>query len=90
MLGHRELTMQDFAAILKRRLWLVLLSTVALFAIAIVLSYIIPPRFQSQTLVTTFPSARSYQELPTIPLAAGIAPDNIMLCPTAVTVGTCA
>ena len=49
MLGHRELTMQDFAAILKRRLWLVLLSTVALFAIAIVLSYIIPPRFQSQT-----------------------------------------
>jgi len=51
MLGHRELTMQDFAAILKRRLWLVLLSTVALFAIAIVLSYIIPPRFQSQTLV---------------------------------------
>jgi len=51
MLGHRELTMQDFAGILRRRLWLVLLCTIVLFGIAIVLSYIIPPRYQSQTLV---------------------------------------
>src|SRR5580658_10333088 len=45
--------------------------------------------FQSQTLVTTCPSARSYHVLPTIPLVAGIAPDMKMLWPTAVTVGDC-
>src|SRR4051812_49417081 len=45
--------------------------------------------FQSQTLVTTCSSARSYHELLTIPLTAGIAPDMKILCPTAVTVGTC-
>lgn len=45
--------------------------------------------FQSQTLVTTCPSARSYQVLPTIPLVEGIAPDIKILWPTAVTVGDC-
>ena len=28
MLGHRELTMEDYADILKRRFWLILASTV--------------------------------------------------------------
>src|SRR2546421_12259610 len=45
---------------------------------------------QSQTLVTSLVSSRSYQAFPTIPLTAGMAPDMKILGPTAVTVGTCA
>jgi polysaccharide chain length determinant protein (PEP-CTERM system associated) len=51
MLGHRELTMQDFTGMLRRRLWLVLVCTVVLFGVAMTLSYVIPPRYVSQTLV---------------------------------------
>ncbi len=51
MLGHREITMQDFAGMIRRRLWLVLASVLVIFGGAVVLSYILPPRYQSQTLV---------------------------------------
>ena len=30
MLGHRELTMEDYVGILKRRYWLILVSAIAL------------------------------------------------------------
>ncbi|MGA2888173.1 MAG: Wzz/FepE/Etk N-terminal domain-containing protein [Terracidiphilus sp.] len=51
MLGHRELTMQDYAEMLKRRLWLILAFTVLLLGIGLGVSYILPPQYVSQTLV---------------------------------------
>ena len=51
MLGHRELTMEDYADILKRRFWLILISTITLLAVGVGVSYIIPPQYVSQTLV---------------------------------------
>ena len=51
MLGHRELTMQDYAGILKRRFWLILASAILFLGVGIGLTYIIPPQYVSQTLV---------------------------------------
>jgi polysaccharide chain length determinant protein (PEP-CTERM system associated) len=51
MLGHRELTVQDYIGILKRRLWLVLLSTLVFLGAAVALTFGIPPQYMSQTLV---------------------------------------
>jgi len=51
MLGHRELTMEDYADILKRRFWIILLCAIVLCAGGASTSYVIPPRYQSQTLV---------------------------------------
>ncbi len=51
MLGHRELTMQDYEEILKRRFWLVFVSTVLFLGIGLGISYILPPRYISKTLV---------------------------------------
>jgi len=51
MLGHRELTMEDYAGILKRRLWLILGCGVLLLGIGLGLCYILPAQYVSQTLV---------------------------------------
>ncbi|MGB0063707.1 MAG: Wzz/FepE/Etk N-terminal domain-containing protein [Terracidiphilus sp.] len=51
MLGHRELTIQDYMGMLKRRLWLILLATLVVLGIAIGLTFWIPPQYTSQTLV---------------------------------------
>ncbi len=51
MLGHRELTMEDYAGILKRRFWLIVISAVTLLAVGVAVSFIIPPQYVSQTLV---------------------------------------
>lgn len=51
MLGHRDLIMQDYAGILRRRFWLILASAIVFLGIGIGLTYIIPPQFVSQTLV---------------------------------------
>lgn len=51
MFGHRELTMEDYADILKRRIWLILSSGIILLAIGVIASRVIPPQFQSQTLI---------------------------------------
>jgi polysaccharide chain length determinant protein (PEP-CTERM system associated) len=51
MLGHRELTMRDYAGILKRRFWLILASAVLFLAIGFGISYELPPQYVSQTLV---------------------------------------
>ena len=51
MLGHRDLTMEDYAGILKRRFWLILICSIAVLAIGVVISRIIPPQYESQTLV---------------------------------------
>lgn len=51
MLGHRELTMEDYGGILKRRLWLILISAIAVLGVGIGVTFVIPPQFVSQTLV---------------------------------------
>jgi polysaccharide chain length determinant protein (PEP-CTERM system associated) len=51
MLGHRELTMQDYVGILKRRFLLILACTILLLGICTGFSYTLPPRYTSQTLV---------------------------------------
>ncbi|MGA3344132.1 MAG: Wzz/FepE/Etk N-terminal domain-containing protein [Terracidiphilus sp.] len=51
MLGHRELTMEDYAGILKRRFWLILTSAVLLLGVGVGISYYLPPQYVSQTLV---------------------------------------
>jgi polysaccharide chain length determinant protein (PEP-CTERM system associated) len=51
MLGHRDLTTEDYADIFKRRFWLIAACAIGLFALGVVLSYVIPPSFISQTLV---------------------------------------
>jgi len=51
MLGHRDLTMEDYAGILKRRFWLILICSIVALAIGVVVSRIIPPQYESQTLV---------------------------------------
>ena len=43
--------MEDYADILKRRIWLILFTGIALLAIGVIASRIIPPQFQSQTLI---------------------------------------
>jgi polysaccharide chain length determinant protein (PEP-CTERM system associated) len=51
MLGHRDLAVEDYVAILKRRFWLILGCTLGLLAVGVGLSYVIPPQYLSQTLV---------------------------------------
>ena len=51
MLGHRELTMEDYAGLFKRRFGLILLSTIVFLAVGVALSYTLPKKYVSQTLV---------------------------------------
>ncbi len=51
MLGHRELTMSEYAGILKRRFWLILISAILFLGVGIALSRFLPPQYVSQTLV---------------------------------------
>jgi polysaccharide chain length determinant protein (PEP-CTERM system associated) len=51
MLGHRDLTVEDYVGILKRRRWLIAIPALAMPLIAIALTFVIPPRYVSQTLV---------------------------------------
>lgn len=51
MLGHRDLTMNDYTEILKRRSWLILACTLLIFGLAVAVSYLLPPQYVSQTLV---------------------------------------
>jgi polysaccharide chain length determinant protein (PEP-CTERM system associated) len=51
MLGHRDLTMQDYMDILKRRIWLVLASTIICLVTSLTVCHFLPPQYISQTLV---------------------------------------
>ncbi|MGA2908872.1 MAG: Wzz/FepE/Etk N-terminal domain-containing protein [Terracidiphilus sp.] len=51
MLGHRELTVEDYGGILKRRFWLILICAITFLGVGIGVAYIITPQFVSQTLV---------------------------------------
>jgi polysaccharide chain length determinant protein (PEP-CTERM system associated) len=51
MLGHRELTMEDYGGILKRRFWLILICAIIFLGVGVGATCVIPPQFVSQTLV---------------------------------------
>ena len=51
MLGHRELTTEDYTDILKRRFWLILISGILCLAAGVGATFIVPKKFQSQTLI---------------------------------------
>jgi polysaccharide chain length determinant protein (PEP-CTERM system associated) len=51
MLGHRALTIEDYTGILKRRGWLILGSAVLCFLLGLGLTYVIPQKYVSQTLI---------------------------------------
>ncbi len=51
MLGHRDLTAEDYVGILKRRWWLIAIPALVAPLIAIAATFVIPPRYVSQTLV---------------------------------------
>src|ERR1039458_9369924 len=51
MLGHRTLNVEDYLAIFKRRWWIIVIPTVILPIAAIALTFVIPPVYESQSLV---------------------------------------
>jgi polysaccharide chain length determinant protein (PEP-CTERM system associated) len=51
MLGHRELTIQDYGCLLKRRWWLILTCALLLLGAGLAITYMLQPQFLSQTLV---------------------------------------
>ena len=51
MLGHREMTMEDYAGMFKRRFWIILALGLIFFGVGFGVTFIIPPQFVSQTLV---------------------------------------
>jgi len=51
MLGHREMTMEDYAGMFKRRFWMILVSGVVFLGVGLGVARIIPPQYVSQTLV---------------------------------------
>jgi polysaccharide chain length determinant protein (PEP-CTERM system associated) len=51
MLGHREMTMQDYAGILKRRFWLISGSAFLFMVAGLGIAHILPPQYMSQTLI---------------------------------------
>ena len=51
MLGHRPLSPEDYAAILKKRWWIIALPAILLPILAYASSYLVSPQYLSQTLV---------------------------------------
>ena len=51
MLGHRNLSPEDYLRILKKRAWIVIVPAVIFSAVGVGLTFFVPPRYVSQTLV---------------------------------------
>ena len=51
MLGHRDLTAEDYAGILKRRCWWIAIPAIVMPLLAIAVTFVISPKYVSQTLV---------------------------------------
>jgi polysaccharide chain length determinant protein (PEP-CTERM system associated) len=51
MLGHREFTLEDYADILKRRYWLILVSVIGCLGLSLAICHFQPAQYVSQTLV---------------------------------------
>jgi polysaccharide chain length determinant protein (PEP-CTERM system associated) len=55
MLGHRTLNAEDYLFILKRRWWIIAIPTIILPLVAIGITFFIPPKYVSETLVLIDP-----------------------------------
>ena len=51
MLGHRTLNMEDYFSMFKRRWWMVAIPAAILPIVGVGITYVIPPVYESQTLV---------------------------------------
>jgi polysaccharide chain length determinant protein (PEP-CTERM system associated) len=51
MLGHRKLSPEDYLRILKKRAWIVIVPAAVFAAVGVGLTFFVPPRYESQTLV---------------------------------------
>ncbi len=51
MFGHREMTLEDYTSILRRRKWLLIIPAVLMCAATYVVSLWIPNRYESTTTV---------------------------------------
>ncbi len=51
MLGHRTLTPEDFATILKKRGWMIVVPAAVLALVGFGITFLVTPRYVSQTLV---------------------------------------
>lgn len=51
MLGHRTLNVDDYLGILKRRGWMIAVPAVLLALVGFALTFVVPPRYVSQTLI---------------------------------------
>jgi polysaccharide chain length determinant protein (PEP-CTERM system associated) len=51
MLGHRDMTMEDYLGILRRRIWLLILPPIAVCGAAYLVSCLLPSRYASSTQV---------------------------------------
>jgi polysaccharide chain length determinant protein (PEP-CTERM system associated) len=51
MLGHREMTIQDYLELLRRRVWLILSCAFLFLAAGLAICFLLPPQYVSQTLV---------------------------------------
>jgi len=51
MLGHRVLTPEDYGAILKGRWWMIAIPAVVLPIIAVAITFMLTPQYESKTLV---------------------------------------
>ena len=51
MVGHRTMNVEDYLSIFKRRWWIVAIPAVILTIVAFALTFVIPPLYESQSLV---------------------------------------
>jgi polysaccharide chain length determinant protein (PEP-CTERM system associated) len=51
MLGHREMTIQDYLELLRRRFWLILSCALLFLGAGLGICFFVPPQYVSQTLV---------------------------------------
>lgn len=51
MIGKRELTTGDYLAMLRRRIWVIVIPTLIAAPVALLISFAFPPRFNSKTLM---------------------------------------
>lgn len=51
MIGHREFTFDDYMAILRRRLWVILVPAVLGPILALAVAFFLPQKFESRTLI---------------------------------------
>jgi polysaccharide chain length determinant protein (PEP-CTERM system associated) len=66
MIGHREMSMDDYVAILRRHLWVIVIPTLLLPVVAYLVSLALPERYTSQTLVLVEQPRVPTQFVPTV------------------------